>query len=325
LNKRKRKKNKTSIWNAEKLDPLVNEYLSSYEHTIDRSVSPIKHTFTLKEGITEHRINQLMNEIYPAVEHLTKATLRAYRKCSEEDVHKMLPDLVPDVIQAFRIYYKSGPGHKPFTYLLFLIKTRFSRYYKGLFPSSSLYGKKTDLVQVLKNETFLNDQEKEYLQDMYQQIIDNTDDKDLYVHTNKSTVSLRRKTKTQHISDEILKYNEANEAIDIHLDIDYKDLRTYIPAVNASGFHKKIANLILDELELIAKGGSFNQGRRAIHSALKEVIQDKLGTSLKIADVKMGIFTIRKALNEYHEDAPSCTNVEETLLINKIEFNRERR
>jgi hypothetical protein len=252
-----------------------------------------------------------MNEIYPAVEHLTKATLRAYRKCSEEDVHKMLPDLVPDVIQAFRVYYKPGPGHKPFTYLLFLIKTRFSRYYKGLFPSSSLYGKKTDLVQVLKNETFLNDQEKEYLQDIYQQIIDNTDDPDLYVHTNKSTVSLRRKTKTQHI--------------DIHLDIDYQDLRTYIPAVNASGFHKKIANLILDELELIAKGGSFNQGRRAIHSALKEVIQDKLGTSLKIADVKMGIFTIRKALNAYHEDAPSCTNVEETLLINKIEFNRERR
>lgn len=318
----RKRKRKNNVWDSDKLDPLMLEYLKAYHHNIDRTVCPIKHTFVLKEDVSQERIEELTKVLVPAIRHLIESTLRAYRVCDNNDIPKMIDDLVVDVLNAFRIYFKPGKG-KPFTYLVWLAKTRFSHYYKGLLPSSSLYDKKVHNVQIIKTDDYLDEMQKEALVEMYEELRVESNDPDVYVHVNKSTVSLRRKTRTQHVSDNVLLFQEATEDMELVDDLDFDELKNYIPDVQAAFFHKKIAYIILDQAQNVAAGGSFDQGRRSIHVALKAIIQKEVRTDVKVADIKLAIYVIRRALEMYHADNPSFTNLEETKMINRIMYKKE--
>lgn len=318
-NKKGTQKREHPVWDAERLDPLVEKYLTMYEHTTDNSTGRIVHTFTLKEGECGFQAEQIAAELYYAIKHLCESTCRAYRLCDPSDIELFIDDLTPDCFMAFRKYYKLGKG-KPFSYLIYLAKTRYSFFYRGKFPSSTLYNVKPIKTDIFKTKHFKTEEQRDDLIDeMEMEVAQMGIDLGYFVHVNKRSVSIRRKTKTNHCTDAVLFEETDHREPELWDFLDIEEVRNYVADVPANAYHLELAQNILDYVEKVNAGESFHQGRRGIYVALKEHLQNDMDTKLTTSDVKLAVYVIRQATALYLEDNPgSESNPSELELINNM-------
>ena len=321
--KRKRKSERRNVWNAEVIDPLIKEYLSSYHHErIEREESEtntIQHNFTLKEGVDPHRLDLITTEIYAAVKKLAEATLRAYRTVDPNDIELFIDDLVPDCISTMRLYYDETKG-SCFTYLIYLIKTRYSHYYKGFFPCSSIYDKRNIVNTTIESKSFTTEEEAKEIEKEFKEKIKKLG-KDYFVYRNTKTVSLRQK-KTSSLSEidgDVDIDIEERKELSIWDELDFDELLFYFPDVVGGNYHKRLAEEIINIAQDVLRGGTIHQGRRSIQVALKARIQEEIGAMITLSDLNLAIFIIRKATELYLEDNKILLNPAETLMINKIQ------